>query len=47
MVWNACGVDTSDMDEVLEDYHTKDDKAVEMQGDKGVGSREGGRGRVR
>lgn len=46
-VCNACGIDTSDMDEVFEDYQAIYDKTVEMQGDKEVGSREGGRGRVR
>lgn len=43
----TCGIDTSDMDEVFEDYQVIYDKTVEMQGDKEVGSREGGRGRVR
>ncbi len=46
-VCKACGIDTSDMDEVFEDYQTIYDKTVEIQGDKEVGSREGGRGRVR
>ena len=46
-VCKACGVDASDMDKVLEDYQAIYDKTVEMQGDKEVGSREGGRGRVR
>lgn len=46
-VCKACGIDTSDMDEVFEDYQAIYDKTVEMQGDKEVGSREGGRGRVR
>lgn len=46
-VCKACGIDTSDMDEVFEDYQAIYDKAVEMQGDKEVGSREGGRGRTR
>lgn len=46
-VCKACGIDTFDMDEVFEDYQAIYDKTVEMQGDKEVGSREGGRGRVR
>ena len=46
-VCKACGVDTSDMDEVFEDYQAIYDKTVEMQGDKEVGRKEGGRGRVR
>lgn len=46
-VCKACGIDASDMDEVFEDYQAIYDKAVEIQGDKEVGSREGGRGRVR
>ena len=46
-VCKACGVDASYMEEVFEDYQAIYDKTVEMQGDKGVGSREGGRGRVR
>lgn len=46
-VCKACGIDISDMDEVLENYQAIYDKTVEMQGDKEVGSREGGRGRVR
>lgn len=46
-VCKACGIDTSDMDEVFEDYQAIYDKTVEMQGDKEVGSREDGRGRVR
>ena len=46
-VCKACGIDASDMDEVFEDYQAIYDKTVEMQEDKEVGSREGGRGRVR
>lgn len=46
-VCKACGIDTSDMDEVFEDYQAIYDKTVEMQRDKDVGSREGGRGRGR
>lgn len=46
-VCNACGIDTSDMDEVFEDYQAIYDKTVEMQGDKEVGRKDGGRGRVR
>lgn len=46
-VCKACGIDTSDMEGVLEDYQTIYDKTVEMQGDKEVGRRESGRGRVR
>lgn len=46
-VCKACGIDISDMDEVLENYQAIYDKTVEMQGDKEVVSREGGRGRVR
>lgn len=46
-VCKACGIDTSDLDEVFEDYQAIYDKTVEMQGEKEVGSREGGRGRVR
>lgn len=46
-VCKACGIDTSDMDEVFEDYQAIYDKTVEKQGDKEVGSREGGRGRAR
>ena len=46
-VCKACGIDTFDMDEVFEDYQAIYDKTVEMQGDKEVGSREDGRGRVR
>lgn len=46
-VCKACGIDTSDRDEVFEDYQAIYDKTVEMQGDKEVVSREGGRGRVR
>lgn len=46
-VCKACGIDTSNMDEVFEDYQAIYDKTVEMRGDKAVGSREGGRGRVR
>ena len=42
-----CGIDTSDMDEVFDDYQAIYDKTVEMQGDKEVGRKEGGRGRVR
>ena len=43
----ACGIDTSDMDEVFDDYQAIYDKTVEMQGDKEVGRKESGRGRVR
>lgn len=46
-VCKACGIDTSDMDEVFEDYQAIYDKTVEMQGDKEVGRKETGRGRVR
>ena len=46
-VCKACGIDTSDMDEVFEDYQAIYDKTVEMQGDKEVGRKDGGRGRVR
>lgn len=46
-VCKACGIDTSDMDEVFEDYQAIYDKTVEMQGDKEVGRNDGGRGRVR
>lgn len=46
-VCKACGIDTSDMDEVFEDYQAIYDKTVEMQGDKEVGRKEDGRGRVR
>ena len=46
-VCKACGIDTSDMDEVFDDYQAIYDKAVEMQGNKEVGRKEGGRGRVR
>lgn len=46
-VCKACGIDTSDMDEVFEDYQAIYDKTVEMQGDKEVGRKESGRGRVR
>lgn len=46
-VCKACGIDTSDMDEVFEDYQAIYDKTVEMQGDKEVGRNESGRGRVR
>lgn len=46
-VCKACGIDISDIDEAFEDYQAIYDKTVEMQGDKEVGSREGGRGRVR
>lgn len=46
-VCKACGIDTSDVDEVFEDYQAIYDETVGMQGDKEVGSREGGRGRVR
>lgn len=33
-VCKACGIDTSDMEDVLEDYQAIYDKTVEMQGDK-------------
>lgn len=46
-VCKACGIDTSDMDEVFEDYQVIYDKTVEMQGDKEVGRKDDGRGRVR
>ena len=46
-VCKACGIDTSDMDEVFEDYQAIYDKTVEMQEDKDVGRKDGGRGRVR
>lgn len=46
-VCKVCGIDTSDMDEVFEDYQAIYDKTVEMQGDKEVGRKDGGRGRVR
>lgn len=46
-VCKAFGIDTSDMDEVFEDYQAIYDKTVEMQGDKEVGRKDGGRGRVR
>lgn len=46
-VCKACGIDISDMDEVFEDYQAIYDKTVEMQGDKEVGRKEDGRGRVR
>ena len=46
-VCKACGIDTSDMDEVFEYYQAIYDKTVEMQEDKEVGSRKGGRGRAR
>ena len=46
-VCKVCGIDTSDMDEVFEDYQAIYDKTVEMQGDKEVGRKESGRGRVR
>ncbi len=46
-VCKACGIDTSDMDEVFEDYQAIYDKTVEMQEDKEVGRKEDGRGRVR
>lgn len=46
-VCKACGIDTSDMDEVFEDYQAIYDKTMEMQGDKEVGRKESGRGRVR
>lgn len=46
-VCKACGIDTSDMDEVFEDYQAIYDKTVEMQGDKEVGRKDGGRGRAR
>lgn len=46
-VCKACGIDTSDMDEVFDDYQAIYDKTVEMQGDKEVGRKDGGRGRVR
>ena len=46
-VCKACGIDTSDMDEVFEDYQAIYDKTVEMQVDKAVGRKDGGRGRVR
>lgn len=46
-VCKACGIDTSDMDEVLADYQAIYDKTVEAQGDKEVGRKEGCRGRVR
>lgn len=46
-VCKACDIDTSDMDEVFEDYQAIYDKTVEMQGDKEVGRKESGRGRVR
>lgn len=46
-VCKACGIDTSDVDEVFEDYQAIYDKTVEMQGDKEVGRKDGGRGRVR
>lgn len=46
-VCKACGIDTFDMDEVFEDYQAIYDKTVEMQGDKEVGRKDGGRGRVR
>ena len=44
-VCKACGIDTSDMDEVFEDYQAIYDKTVEMQGDKVAGRKESGRGR--
>lgn len=46
-VCKACGIDTSDMDEVFDDYQAIYDKTVEMQGDKEVGRKDDGRGRVR
>lgn len=46
-VCKACGIDTSDMDEVFDDYQAIYDKTVVMQGDKEVGRKDGGRGRVR
>lgn len=46
-VCKACSIDTFDMDEVFEDYQAIYDKTVEMQGDKEVGRKDGGRGRVR
>ncbi len=46
-VCKACGIDTSDMNEVFEDYQAIYDKTVEMQGDKDVERKECGRGRVR
>lgn len=46
-VCKACGINTSDMDEVFDDYQAIYDKTVEMQGDKEVGRKDGGRGRVR
>lgn len=46
-VCKACGIDTSDMDEVFEEYQAIYDKTVEMQGDKEVGRKDGGRDRVR
>lgn len=46
-VCKTCGIDTSDMDEVFEDYQAIYDKTVEMQGDKEVGRKDGGRDRVR
>lgn len=42
-VCKACGIDTSDMDEVFDDYQAIYDKTVEMQGDKEVGRKDGGR----
>ena len=36
-VCKACGIDTSDMDEVFEDYQAIYDKTVEIHGDKEVG----------
>ena len=46
-VCKARGIDTSDMDRVLEEYQAIYDKTVEMLGDKEVERSEGGRGRVR
>ncbi len=46
-VCKACGINTSDMDEVFDDYQAIYDKTVEMQGDKEVGRKDGGRGRAR
>lgn len=45
-VCRACGIDTSDMEEVFEDYQAIYDRTVEMHGDKEVERRDGGRGRA-
>lgn len=46
-VCKACGVDTSDEDEIFEDYQAIYEKTLEMQPEWSVERKDGGRGRAR